>query len=453
MLIALISVIHVLVSHYAVGGGILLALENRHALKTGDKRYRDYWYRHARFFVLLTVAFGAITGVGIWWTIGLASPLATQTLIRIFVFGWATEWVFFIVEIVSAFAMYYYWNRLPAKTHGRVVWIYAIAAWISLVLITGITAFMLNANGLLPGGDWTETGLFRHAFFNVQFLPQTFVRTGGALLLATLYVYLHAAVTLRKSNDVDLLAKVVRRMRAPLLVALALLGVGVAGWFANLSESGLISLQRAAVLNIFLGMMAALGGIVVLMTVAVCFFFPRSMNVGFAASLFLMGLMLFAIGEFVREAVRKPYIVDQVVLGNQILAGEIDQCRQNGLFSQGEWLKHARYHVWYETVDLEPPPPGTPEAKRHAEEMRAAFLRRNVDYGHAIFLHHCNDCHAREVGYSAVGPLLVGLSKEQIAEKVKHLNEPVINMPPWCGNDEEADWLAEYLLTIRPDRP
>ena len=65
--------------------------------------YLDYLKRHARFFILLTVVFGAITGVGIWWTIGLTSPLATEVLIRTFVFGWATEWVFFVVEITSAF--------------------------------------------------------------------------------------------------------------------------------------------------------------------------------------------------------------------------------------------------------------------------------------------------------------------------------------------------------------
>ncbi|MDR1054216.1 MAG: hypothetical protein LBL39_08570, partial [Planctomycetaceae bacterium] len=54
MLIAIVAVVHVFVSHYAVGGGILIALENRFAVANGDKPYRDYWYKHARFFVLLT---------------------------------------------------------------------------------------------------------------------------------------------------------------------------------------------------------------------------------------------------------------------------------------------------------------------------------------------------------------------------------------------------------------
>ena len=113
MLIGIVAVVHVLVSHYAVGGGLFLAVETGYAYRTGNRDYLAYLQRHARFFVLLTVVFGAITGVGIWWTIGLASPLATGVLIRTFVFGWAIEYCFFIVEIVSAFIFYYYWDRLP----------------------------------------------------------------------------------------------------------------------------------------------------------------------------------------------------------------------------------------------------------------------------------------------------------------------------------------------------
>ncbi len=151
MLIGIIAVVHVLVSHYAVGGGLFLAVETGHAYRTGNKDYLAYLRRHARFFVLLTVVFGAITGVGIWWTIGLASPLATGVLIRTFVFGWATEYVFFILEIVSAFIFYYYWGRLSPQIHTIIVWIYGLSAWISLVLITAITGFMLTGFTLDPG--------------------------------------------------------------------------------------------------------------------------------------------------------------------------------------------------------------------------------------------------------------------------------------------------------------
>ena len=83
MLIAIISVLHVLVSHYAVGGGLFLAVEVGYAYRTGNRALLDYLRSHAWFFILLTVVYGAVTGVGIWWTIGLASPLPTARTARI----------------------------------------------------------------------------------------------------------------------------------------------------------------------------------------------------------------------------------------------------------------------------------------------------------------------------------------------------------------------------------
>ena len=63
MLIAIISVIHVLISHYAVGGGLFLAVETSFAYRTQDRDYLGYLKRHAKFFVWVTVVLGAITGV------------------------------------------------------------------------------------------------------------------------------------------------------------------------------------------------------------------------------------------------------------------------------------------------------------------------------------------------------------------------------------------------------
>lgn len=438
MLIAIIAVIHVIVSHYAVGGGILIAMENQFALKNKDSAYRNYWKSHARFFVLLTVAFGAITGVGIWWTIALASPLATETLIRTFVFGWAIEWVFFIIEIVAAFIMYYFWTRLPEKTHIMIAWIYAIAAWISLVLITGITAFMLDARGMIA--NWSETGNFWHAFLNVQFLPQTIVRTGGAILLAALYVFLHAAWTFRHADRSEeesrLLEKVVRRMSKPLIFGAMTMALGVGLWFMTLSPRIILSLERAAALNILLAIFFGLCG---LMTVLIFFgpmLNPRSINLGFAVCLFVFGLTALATAEFVREAVRKPWIVDQVVLGNQILAGEVDRRQEHGFLT---------------TATVPVPPEDGHEA------IQASWLRipkkDPVARGGMVFMYHCNNCHAVEHGLSAIGPLLVGEDKQQIMKTIRRLNEPTLSMPPWCGTEEELDDLAEYLLTVRPDYP
>ena len=178
MLIAVISVLHVLVSHYAVGGGLFLAVEVGHAYRTRDRTYLDYLHRHARFFILLTVVFGAITGVGIWWTIGLSSPLATEVLsARSSSAGppsGCSSWSKSPRPSSSTITGTGCPRRRTSSSAGST----PLAAWISLVLITGITAFMLN-----PGmwADRPEVADFWTAFFNPQFLPQTIARTGGAL--------------------------------------------------------------------------------------------------------------------------------------------------------------------------------------------------------------------------------------------------------------------------------
>ena len=138
------------------------------ALREGREDWMQVLRGHARFFLILTAVFGAVTGVGIWFAIGLANPEATSTLIHNFVFGWAIEWVFFMVEITAAAVYYYTWDRLPARQHLIVGWIYAGSAWASLVIINGILTFMLTP------GDWLAF-LAANGFTQAQFTTSNFV--------------------------------------------------------------------------------------------------------------------------------------------------------------------------------------------------------------------------------------------------------------------------------------
>jgi cytochrome bd ubiquinol oxidase subunit I len=442
MLIAVISVVHVLVSHYAVGGGLFLAVEVGHAYRTGNREYLDYLHRHARFFVLITVVFGAITGVGIWWTIGLSSPLATEVLIRTFVFGWATEWVFFVIELVAAFIFLYYWDRLAEKTHVAIGWIYAAAAWISLVLITGITAFMLNS------GNWATDPQgqdFWTAFFNPQFLPQTIARTGGALLLSSLYVYLHASLTIPSPALRDMIAA---RSARPAMLGAVLVAAGGAAWYGFLPDSSVATLASAAVLNVLMALIFALTIVVFVLLYVGPYRNPGWLSPGFAGSLCLFGIAAFSTGEFIREAVRKPYIVHNVVLANQILPSEVRRMRADGYLDGGLWTK----------AFVEQHHPGAMTDDEWGESVvgGGGLLKLpptdRVTLGRVLFLHHCNDCHAEALGYSAVGPLLQGRSRSKVVDRIKHLDDNYF-MPPWCGTSDEAELLADYLMTINSPRP
>ncbi|MFZ4441412.1 MAG: cytochrome ubiquinol oxidase subunit I, partial [Syntrophales bacterium] len=187
LVIAIIAILHVVISHLAVGGGLFLVLTERKARITGDQALLDYVKRHTNFFVLLTMVFGGVSGVGIWFIIALVHPAATSVLIHNFVFGWAIEWVFFIGEIVALLIYYHRFDKMDPKDHMILGWLYFVFAWLSLFVINGILGFMLTP------GKWLVGGGFWNGFFNPSFLPGLIFRTCISLLFAGVFGLVTAA--------------------------------------------------------------------------------------------------------------------------------------------------------------------------------------------------------------------------------------------------------------------
>jgi mono/diheme cytochrome c family protein len=437
MLIAAVAVIHVFVAMYAVGGGMFLAVETRFARRVGNRAYLAYLKDHAWFFILLTVVFGAITGVGIWWTIGLSSPLATTVLIRTFVFAWGMEYVFFVLEIAAAFIFYYFWDRLEAKTHETIGVIYAFSAWMSLVIITSITSFMLNP------GVWAESPSFWTGFFNPEFLPQTIARTGGSMLLASLYVYLHA--TASRKYDPELVYLIASRSTRPGLLGAAMVTVGGVWWYLALPESAKAALPAASALNILMLLIFA----VTIVVFAMLYFGPhrnpRWITLGFSLLLFSFGFVAVGAGEFVREAVRKPFIVYDAVLGNQIVPSEVPALQAGGYLEGGVWTRAFISQRYPQAVDA--------EGRIDEQALLALPEKDRLSVGQTLFLYHCNDCHAADEGYSAVAHLLIGWTPEMIRVLARNPDRVLFFMPPFAGTAEEAELLSQYLESIAKPFP
>ena len=85
--IGIIAIFHVMISQFAVGGGLYLPLAERKALREARNDWLAELVGYSKFFLILTGVFGTISGVGIWFAIGLTNPEATSTLIHNFVFG------------------------------------------------------------------------------------------------------------------------------------------------------------------------------------------------------------------------------------------------------------------------------------------------------------------------------------------------------------------------------
>ncbi|MGE4552190.1 MAG: cytochrome ubiquinol oxidase subunit I, partial [Desulfovibrionaceae bacterium] len=405
--IALIATVHVFVAQFAVGGGLFLVLTERYAYRRESPAVLDYVKRHSLFFLLLSMVFGALTGVAIWFTIALLSPQGTIVLIHNFVFAWASEWVFFLGEIVALLVYYYGWKRLSRRDHMIVGWLYFLFAWGSLFLINGIVAFMLTP------GQWITTGDFWDGFFNPTFWPQLVFRTFLSFTIAGLFGFVTAT---RIADDHE-------RMRLVRLCSLwtilpFVLMVASGWWYiTGLPEPQFtIAVERSHRVGLFLRDFVTLSPILVLGALLLAVRLPRKVSFPLALVVLLLGLGVSGSFEFMREAARKPFVVYGDIWSNSVEPARLAEIDERGAIACSKWA-----------------PPGL-----KVEDTLAA--------GQFLFQLECASCHSiggpmndilpRTAKYPLTGmdSLLTGLGR---------INR---SMPPFAGTVEERMALATYIV-------
>ena len=410
--IAAIAILHVFVSHLSIGAGLLLVLTERKAYREGDERILSYVRRNAQLLILLSLVLGALTGVGIWFSISLVQPSGTSTLIHVFVWAWAIEWVFFLVEIVAAFVYYYAWDRLDRRSHLTVGWIYFGSAWMSLFVINGILTFMLTP------GDWVETRNVWDGFFNPTFLPSLIVRTGVVVALAGLYALLTASFI----READVRSKMVRYASRWLAPAFVLLPLGGLWFFAEVPERARdLALGGAPTVTTFLAASLVLSLIVFGFSFAGSFWQPQRFTPVFALSLLVMGLFVTGTSEWVREAIRKPFIIYDYMYANSVLLEDADTLRIDGVLERARWATVKEV---------------TPENR--------------VEAGEEYFRLQCGACHAVD-GYNGIRPLVEGWSQGYTFDQLQHLDTLKEIMPPFLGTNEERRAVAAYLASLNQE--
>lgn len=439
--IATIAIIHVLISHFAVGGGLFLPIAERKALREGRDDWIPLLKKHSRFFLVLTAAGGTVTGVGIWFAIGLANPEGTSALIHNFVFGWAIEWVFFLVEIAAAAVYYYTWGRVSNRVHLQVGWLYAVTSLLTLVIINGILTFMLT-----PGPGWLEvagTGQeasrFWQAFFNPTYWPSLLIRTLVCITLAGAYAFVTASLV--KGAD-----------RAPLKESFA-------RWSARWMIPGFVLLPAAlglylAVLPpasrdlLLLGVDSAGAGAFTQVTRAVLFaiigtatIFPiafllvwrdaRDLKLGHAVAVLALALLVTGATEMAREMLRKPFVVREYMYSNGLRATEV---------VQGDALDKP----YLETS------PWVRQEEREAWATSSSRSQYHMTRGELMFRGQCMSCHTRD-GYRSTRKLLANRDRNGVESILVMLHEQPEDspynrfMPPLMGTEEEIAALADYL--------
>ncbi|MFA6955713.1 MAG: c-type cytochrome [Thermoanaerobaculia bacterium] len=466
LLIALVAITHVFVSHFAVGGGLFLVWTERKARREGDAVLLEYVRRHSRFFILLTLVFGAITGVGIWFTIGLVHPSATSSLINTFVWGWAIEWVFFFTEIAAAMVYYYGWDRLSPRNHMIVGWIYFWAAWASLVVINGILTYMLTP------GDWLTTHGFFDGFLNPTYWPALLTRTLGSIGLAGVY----ALMTSSWVNDDEFGRRVSRYATLWWIVPMAIgLPFGLVWFFSAANGAGVPTAEilgaAGPAMTDFLQTLvprvsttgyptaqtafrvafAACAATIVLALAGLAI--KRAAGRRFVATILMIAAFASVGGaEWFREDLRKPWVIGSYMFVNSVRlpdttgrgdAFAIDRLHTTGVLAAAKWSRL---------------PAGVDLASMKSVDEEAAV-------GKEVFRLLCTQCHTVD-GYVAIRPLVAGWNTGALEGVIDRLAVPSDKekgwtavpmkvdtwrgrrMPPFAGNEAEERALAVYLATL-----
>jgi cytochrome d ubiquinol oxidase subunit I len=423
VLIGVIAILHVFVSHFAVGGGIVMAVGEAIAIRRSDAPLRSLLKRSSLMLILVSTVFGAISGVGIWFVIGLVQPTATSALIHNFVWGWAIEWAFFLLEVVTALAWYSTWDRVRPRTHLLLIVLYAFAAFMSLVIIQGILGFMLTP------GRWLTTHGFWDGFLNPTYLPGLLFRTGVCLVLAGAYMTLAAL----REKERAARGRLVKYLAALEAGGLLLAAAGFRAWEGALPET---------VRNLFLGgkpllpTLASTRGVLVwaLLVSAVlailALVLPRRVSWPQAVVALLAAFAVLGTYERLREGARKPFVIRGFMFSNGLLVSEIDAVNRDGILSKAKWASHDA---------------GTTPITR----------------GRAVFRAECASCHTLD-GYLSIRKRTVAADADFLGLLLTALRDdgpkwaarPPLKpdypfMPPFVGTDEEMSALVAYLDSLK----
>ena len=120
MLMAIVAIPHVIVSHFAIGGGLLIVVTETLAVKRDDPELRELARRSSLVLILVSTVFGAISGVGIWVVAGLISPAAISALIHTYVVPQWGNFVLFALLLVAGLATigFMVWRVLTSPASG-----------------------------------------------------------------------------------------------------------------------------------------------------------------------------------------------------------------------------------------------------------------------------------------------------------------------------------------------
>lgn len=422
--LGIIAVIHVLASHTSVGAALVFAWLATAAYKRQRPELLEYVRRYGVVLLVYSYVLGSITGPGIWFSATVASPRGISALIHSYVWVWATEWVFFVGEVVGIYALVYLVGKVDQKTHLNLVRFFAIASWGTMLIIVGILSFMM-----WPGQQaWYSEGGTLNGFYGPYTFGQVITRTAFMLVCASVV----GGVVASRIAEVDFRREMTRKLALLGIVAAAVGFLGMQWTLGTLPEHArevmAIRLPEWFVPSLW----GVFGGIIAYF--ALTFAAPRILTPWLSVAA-AIAVMVFGIWpeETSRESMRKPWVAGQYVYSNQVIGREVPalgvKSEIPALEARGMLASH----------------PFIPENLRQVTEANKA------EAGRALALIYCSNCHNltdTDTGIRPLRKLTAGMDEAGLAGLITGAlaTGAMPHMPHMPMSETEAGALAHFLV-------
>lgn len=420
LILGLVAVFHILPSHLSTGAMWFNVFVETKAYKEKKPELLEFLKKYALVILVFAYVFGSLSGIGIWFSATVANPRGISGLIHNYVWGWATEWVFFIIEVTGIFVYFYTFGKVDKSTHLKIGWIFAISSWITMVIITGILAFMLSP------GKWIETGNFFHGFFNQTYWFQLLVRTAFMFAVAAVYA-IAVGSTLKNEGAKKFIVKSASKWGIAGLIATAILFFLYLKTLPKEAKGLFSAVPKGVVFSLIISFA------LVLLYFLYSILRPLSLKL-VPAVLFILVLFIGIFSaERGREILRKPYVIPKYMYSNQIIAtsipskgvkDEVSLTNEKGILNVS---------------------PFVPASLRNINE------ENQIEAGRLIALLQCSYCHTlNKKGLRPLPKMLKRsrLNSEQDAIDLLDTLDAFPYMPPFLGTEEEKKALAKYLISI-----
>jgi cytochrome c553 len=422
-LMGITGTIHILASHTSVGAAILFAFLAHKAYKEDRTDLYDYMKKYGMFLLIFSYVIGSITGPGIWYTATAASPRGISALIHNFVWVWATEWVFFVYEVVGVFALVYFIGKIDRRTHLKLTYTFALASLGTLFLIIGIISFMM-----WPGNEaFYQTGSASDGFFGVNTFPHMFLRIGFMIMMSGVIGMIISSAL----KDRALSRELTQKMGIVSMIGGFLTMISFMWYIKTLPESAdiLLEMYLPSILKTRIALIIAFA-LYFLVAIFKPQFIKRWLAIVMLVVIAVVGLWP---GEKLRESMRKPYVAGRYVYSNQIIGrdvpgkgikNEVPLVAKEGLLKVDPWIP---------------------------ERLRTITPENKLEVGHLLTKLACSNCHSLEKN-GLYRPLMTRLQGQDAATIKVFMQSALATgsipyMPKIDLPDDEFDAMAAWIAT------